>query len=498
MYPLSADRPGPRAVDVEALAHNAVFPPGVTAALIAADPDASRPQWVNPATFWDDLGRMLAANPAVGPADAAMADQARTLLARRAADPAAAALLDRAALAADADLHAAATYTQVGVDGGNGWQRQEGAGAWGTDWFGRAQAAVIYIYVNDYREALYFVRGTDAAGALLDSRHHYTLTFPAGALPPVDRARGGFWSLTMYDKDYFMLPAPPNGRTNLGTVHLDADELTFGPDGALTLHLGALEPTEPAARANWLPAPTGTSPCSSAPTRRPRRSSTGATPCRTCSGSERGRPALSIIRQPGAECRVRRPRGRGPAASGDPGAIRRCSGAEGAPRRPAGAVAGALPLAPAPEAGGRGAEGGAPAALRAAYEERPAVSSRVPWERRALGAEPTVRDRRRGRALPSRPPGPPEARRRSAAGPGGSRGRAGARGGTGRGGRRGVQSKRYRLSSKVKTARPASGRRHRGPRGTPEVGQGSRRPGRTSSPSRACPSPRRRVATPGR
>ena len=190
----------------------------MTAAMLAADPDASRPQWVNPATFWDDLGKMLAANPEVGPADAAMADQARTLLARRAADPAAASLLDRAALGADADLHAAATYVQVGVDAGNGWQRQEGAGVWGTDWFGRAQAAVIYIFVNDYREALYFVRGTDAAGALLDSRHAYTLTFPAGALPPVDRARGGFWSLTMYDKDYFMLPASPNGRTNLGTV----------------------------------------------------------------------------------------------------------------------------------------------------------------------------------------------------------------------------------------------------------------------------------------
>ena len=257
MYPLSADRPGPREVDVAALARNAVFPPGVTADMIAADPDASRPQWVNPATFWDDLARMLAANPDVGPADAALADQARTLLARRAADPAAAALLDRVALAADADLHTAATYVQVGVDAGNGWQRQEGAGAWGTDWFGRAQAAVIYIYVNDYREALYFVRGTDAAGALLDSRHTYAMTFPAGALPPVDRARGGFWSLTMYDQDYFMLPAPPNGRTNLGTVSLDAEELRFGPDGALTLYLGAAEPTDPAARANWLPAPAG-------------------------------------------------------------------------------------------------------------------------------------------------------------------------------------------------------------------------------------------------
>ena len=42
---------------------------------------------------------------------------------------------------------------------------------WGTDWFGRAQAAMVYIYVNDYHEAIYFIRGTDAKGALLDGRH---------------------------------------------------------------------------------------------------------------------------------------------------------------------------------------------------------------------------------------------------------------------------------------------------------------------------------------
>jgi hypothetical protein len=146
---------------------------------------------------------------------------------------------------------------QVGVDAGNGWQRQENGGLWGTDWFGRAQAAVIYIYVNDYREATYLIRGTDAKGGLLDGRHTYSMTFPKDALPPVDRARGGFWSLTMYDRDYFMLPHSPNGRTNIGTVSLDANELKFAPDGSLTLHLSRDEPTDANTRANWLPAPEG-------------------------------------------------------------------------------------------------------------------------------------------------------------------------------------------------------------------------------------------------
>ncbi len=256
MYPLSKNQQGPMKKECEAYARNAVFPPGVTAQMIAADPDASRPQWVNPKTFWDDLEKMLAANPVVGPADTAMADQARTLIALRKSNPAYKAMLDRVALAADADLHASSTYVQVGVDAGNGWQRQEGAGLWGTDWFSRAQATVIYIYVNDYREATYFVRGTDSKGALLDGRHTYTMTFSKDALPPMDRSRGGFWSLTMYDKDYFMLPKPANGRTNVGTVSLDVNELKFTADGSLTITMSH-EPPAADARANWLPAPEG-------------------------------------------------------------------------------------------------------------------------------------------------------------------------------------------------------------------------------------------------
>ncbi|MFD9663953.1 DUF1254 domain-containing protein [Rhodococcus sp. NPDC059968] len=254
MYPLSENQPGQRSFGYEANARNAIFPPGLTADVLAADPDASRPQWVKPETFWIDLGRMLDFNPDVGALDTPMADQARTLVALHRSNDAYCALLDRAALGADVALHQSATYVQVGVDAGNGWQRQRNGGLWGTDWFGRALAAVIYIYVNDFHEAVYLIRGTDNNGALLHGREHYTMTFAEGALPPVDRGRGGFWSLTMYDKDAFMLANAPGGRVNLGTVNLDAGDLTFG-DGTLTLHLCHDEPTDPDARANWLPAP---------------------------------------------------------------------------------------------------------------------------------------------------------------------------------------------------------------------------------------------------
>jgi len=257
IFPLSQNKPGQQLLDCKAEARNARFPPGLTAEMIAADPYAFRPEWVNPKTFWDGLEKMLVANPTVGPSDAAMADQARTLIALRKSNANYKGLLDRAALAADASLHTSSRYEQVGVDAGNGWQRQENGGVWGNDWFGRAQAAVIYIMVNDYHEATYFIRGTDAKGTLLDGRYAYTMTFPKDALPPVDRSRGGFWSLTMYDKDYFMLPKSPNGRNNLGTVNLDANELKFAADGSLAITISHEQPAEEVARANWLPSPDG-------------------------------------------------------------------------------------------------------------------------------------------------------------------------------------------------------------------------------------------------
>jgi hypothetical protein len=85
--------------------------------MIASDPDLLRGRPVNVKTFWDDLKKALDANPAVGPDDAPMADQARMLLALRETGDWKG-LLDRVALEADAELHASAKYHQVGVDAG--------------------------------------------------------------------------------------------------------------------------------------------------------------------------------------------------------------------------------------------------------------------------------------------------------------------------------------------------------------------------------------------
>jgi hypothetical protein len=256
-YPLSENGPELKKFDVVAIAKNAVYPPGVTPEMLAADPDSFRPQWVNPATFWENLEKAFELSPKCGPDDRPMADQARALLSLYNSDPAYKTLLDEVALEADTELRAGAKYTHAGVDGGNGWQIQKNSGVWGTDWFGRAQAAVIYIMVNDYREALYWIRTTDADGRPLAGKHEYTMTFPKGGLPPLHDEVGGFWSLTMYNSELFMMREPPNGRANIGTVNLRAEQLKFNHDGSLTLFLGSSEPADEVGKANWLPAPDG-------------------------------------------------------------------------------------------------------------------------------------------------------------------------------------------------------------------------------------------------
>ena len=94
----------------------------------------------------------------------------------------------------------------------NGWQ--VGAAAGSRDFFNgnyalRAAGAKVGIYGNDAEEASYPFARNDVNGVPLDgSRHNYTLTFPAGALPPVN----AFWSITMYDGNTQLLIDNPINR----------------------------------------------------------------------------------------------------------------------------------------------------------------------------------------------------------------------------------------------------------------------------------------------
>jgi hypothetical protein len=119
------------------------------------------------------------------------------------------------------------------------------------DWLMRAAAAKGGIYGNDAVEAMYPLTRTDAAGETLDgSKHNYTLTFPAGQLPPVN----AFWSVTMYDgKTQFLIKNPIN-RYLINSPMLPG--LKKNADGSLTLYIQKDSPGK-AKEANWLPAPNG-------------------------------------------------------------------------------------------------------------------------------------------------------------------------------------------------------------------------------------------------
>ena len=107
------------------------------------------------------------------------------------------------------------------------------------------------IYGNDAAEALYPLLANDSDGNKPDcSKNRYTLTFPAGQLPPVN----AFWSVTMYDGKTQLLIENPINRYLINSPMLP--DLKKNADGSLTLYIQKDSPGEDK-ESNWLPAPDG-------------------------------------------------------------------------------------------------------------------------------------------------------------------------------------------------------------------------------------------------
>jgi hypothetical protein len=120
------------------------------------------------------------------------------------------------------------------------------------NWILRAAGAKIGIYANDAEEAMYPKCRNDANGEPLDgSKHNYTLTFPAGQLPPVN----AFWSVTMYDGKTQLLIENPINRYLINSPMLPG--MKKNADGSLTLYIQKDSPGKDK-EANWLPAPNDT------------------------------------------------------------------------------------------------------------------------------------------------------------------------------------------------------------------------------------------------
>ncbi len=144
--------------------------------------------------------------------------------------------------------------SQIGRDV-NGWKVGSAFGNrefYNGNWLLRAAAARAGIFGNDAAEAVYPMATTDADGQPLDgSEHAYTLTFPAGQLPPVN----AFWSRDDVRRQDAVAGPEPHRSLSDQLDHAAVDEegrrrFTHPP------HPDETSPGK-AEASNWLPAPNG-------------------------------------------------------------------------------------------------------------------------------------------------------------------------------------------------------------------------------------------------
>ena len=135
--------------------------------------------------------------------------------------------------------------TNRAVKHDNGWNFTTKTGVYGTDYLMRALITAIGLGANRPQDAVYPTSLKSAGGAAYDGAHKYVMRFPKGQLPP---ARG-FWSLTMYDADYFFVSNVLNRYSISARQNLKPD-----PDGSVTLYIQKDSPGADK-ESNWLPAP---------------------------------------------------------------------------------------------------------------------------------------------------------------------------------------------------------------------------------------------------
>jgi hypothetical protein len=129
----------------------------------------------------------------------------------------------------------------------NGWQILLHAGVYGTDYLQRAFVTAIGLGANRPQDAVYPTSEADAEGQPYSGAHKYVMHFPKGQTPPAN----GFWSLTMYDGEFFFVANSLN-RYTLSP----RDKLKYNKDGSLDLYLQNKSPGKDK-ESNWLPAPKG-------------------------------------------------------------------------------------------------------------------------------------------------------------------------------------------------------------------------------------------------
>jgi hypothetical protein len=129
----------------------------------------------------------------------------------------------------------------------NGWTYSTKLGVYGMEYLQRALVTAIGLGANRGQDAIYPTSEVDADGKPYDGANKYVMRFDKGQMPPVD----GFWSLTMYDAEYFFVPNKLN-RYTLSS----RNKFKTNPDGSTDLYLQKDSPGKDK-ESNWLPAPDG-------------------------------------------------------------------------------------------------------------------------------------------------------------------------------------------------------------------------------------------------
>jgi hypothetical protein len=127
----------------------------------------------------------------------------------------------------------------------NGWAFTTKTGIYGINYIQRALITAIGLGANRPQDAVYPTSEGPSVISSYTGEKKYVMHFAKGGLPPAK----GFWSITMYDKDYFFVPNPIN-RQSISV----RQDLKSNADGSVDLYIQNESPGTDK-ESNWLPAP---------------------------------------------------------------------------------------------------------------------------------------------------------------------------------------------------------------------------------------------------
>jgi hypothetical protein len=139
----------------------------------------------------------------------------------------------------------------------NGWQyppRDIGEAGQAQDYITRAALqALAGIVANDPVEAVYINTWVDSNGQGLTGAggSRYVLRFSQNGFPPYDAKMHGFWSLTLYDNTYNLVP----DSTHYSVNSYDSEYQARDSDGGMTIIIQREEPTGLQPGQYWLQSP---------------------------------------------------------------------------------------------------------------------------------------------------------------------------------------------------------------------------------------------------